>query len=567
MLARLEIRDFALIREAHLDLAPGFNVLTGATGVGKTLVLAALDLLLGGRARADRLGADGSASVAGLFHLEDGIAGEIESLGDCGVHEGEVLVRRTAEAGGRNRCSVNGTMATVATLRSLGERLVDIHGQNEHQSLLRPAAQLEVLDRFAGLTESRDAFAGLRAALAEAVDRLTELERDRDERASRLDYLDHVVTEIVDSAPKAGEIEDLERTGRRLREVERYREALVTSCDRLYECDGAIASEIAGVVRRLQDVADLDEGVAAIVDALEEARVGVEEAAFALRERTREADEDPARLDEVETRLDLLHDLCRKHGPTEEDVLRTVDEASEEIQRLQHDEMDHTGLAARIEELREGLVAAGESLVSARLEAGGHLADGVAGELADLGMEGARIEIVHVPPPAGSDVLEGSTSSGPGRFEIRVATNPGAEPMPLQRIASGGEVARIMLALKSRLAQADRIPVIVFDEVDTNVGGRLRTVLGAKISALARHRQVLCVTHLPQIAAFADRHLRVTKAQGADDTVTSVSVLSDEERLAELAEMLGGDAGAETALAQARALLGDAKSARERTAP
>ncbi len=473
------------------------------------------------------------------------------------------MSRSTATAGKRNRCSLNGSVATVAALRALGEHLIDIHGQNEHQSLLRPAAQLEVLDRFGGLEDARAEFALIRGELLAAHEHRAELERDRQLRAERREMLERTVREISEAAPVVGEDEELEQTCRRLRHAERYRAALETSGDALYEGDDSVATRLGGVLRRLREVEDLDPEVARIAEALEEARIGIEEAAFALRERTRDAEDDPARLSEIESRLDLLHELTRRYGPGLEQVVRTCDEADEELLSRRRDETELEELGARIEEYEQRLAAAGDALVTRRLEAGERLATEVVAELADLGMTAARLEVAHVPPAEDTDALTGSTASGPGRFELRIATNPGSDPRPLQQIASGGEVARVMLALKGRLAHSDRIPVIVFDEIDANVGGRLGTIVGAKMATLARHRQVVCVTHLPQIAAFAERHFLVTKSAGKDDTETRVDVLSDSRRVDELADMLGGDAGAEAARAQARALLDEAARRQE----
>jgi DNA repair protein RecN (Recombination protein N) len=556
MLARLEIRDFALIRETHLDLAPGLNVVTGATGVGKTLVLAALELLLGARARADRLGPEGRATVTGLFELGPELSGELGELADAPVDDGELLVRRTAEAGGRNRCSVNGGLATVGTLRAIGERLIDIHGQNEHQSLLRPAAQLEVLDRFGGHDDDRAAFAALREELRDASRRLEAVETGRRERAARLDHLEHVVGEIAGAELAPGELEELEAARRRLRDAERFREALATSGDRLYEGETAVVSELGAIRRRLEDVLDLAPSLEKVLETIEEARVGVEDAAFALRELSREAEDDPRRLEEIEDRIQRIRELCREHGPTVEDVLRTAEEGSEELERLRREEADEGGLRARVGELETKLSKAGAKLVAARLATGERLAKEVAPELADLGLTEARLGCVHLPPPEDAAPLEASGPTGPGRFRLTVATNPGAEPGPLGQVASGGELARIMLALKTRLARADRVPVLVFDEVDANVGGRLGAVVGAKMAALARHRQVLCVTHLPQIAAFADRHFRVRKSVDDTEAVTSVEPLEGEARIEELAEMLGG--GSKESRAQAKALVEEA---------
>jgi len=560
MLARLEIRGFALIREADLDLDAGFNVLTGATGVGKTLVLAALELLLGGRARSDRLSADG-ASVSGLFHLDEETARDVETLiddraGDS-IVDGELLLRRDIDGSGRNRCRINGTTVTVAILRTVGERLVDIHGQNEHQSLLRPREQLAALDRFAGLDGDREEFARLREELAEDTDRRRALTGGRDERESRLDWLNHVVDEIVELSPRAGERAELELECRRLREAEHIGAALARHHESLHEAEGSMTDLLAAALRELGEVAEIDPRLAPVVEELAGARVTIEEAAATLRSCAEGATADPARLEEVEERIDALSDLIRKHRVSDEaELLEVVDRASEEISNLQTDETDLSGLDERIAKQREELARRGAALTKARLAGGEKLAREVALEIEDLGMKDTRLSFAHVPPPGDADLLEASGPSGVGRVELRVATHASAEPGPLQRIASGGELARVMLALKSRLAQADRIPVLVFDEVDANIGGRLGSVVGTKIAGLARRRQVISVTHLPQIAAFAERHLKVEKRTDDTTAATSIVVLGGDARRDEIAEMLGGPT--ETARAQAVALLDEA---------
>ncbi len=566
MLTELRVRNLAVVESATVRFAPGLNVVTGETGAGKSLLLAALALLCGGRWSREmlRTGAD-RMQVQAVFELHDAetAARVAELLGTDAptALPYELLVTRSIDAAGRNRAEIDGQLVAVATLRELGALLAEIHGQSEHQALLDATRQTELLDRAAGLVALREAFAERLGAWRAADARRRALAAEADARARRIEELDALVDEVAAVAPEPGESDALRGERELLASAERHRGALATALalvaegatdgdepavDRL----GRAAREIAATAAHSPDARAALEALDAASDLLQEAARRVASALDAL-------DADPERLEKVQARLEALGALLRRHGPTEEDALARAVEAAAESKRLAGDESDAASLAREVARLAEQALSAGHALDDARRAAGVAFAERVAAALAELQMPRTRFA-VDVPRRDDADALEAATPLGLGPVEFLVAPNVGEELRPLARSASGGELARTALAIKGELADADRIALLAFDEIDADVGPRLGPVIGRRLARLARGRQALVITHLPQVAAYGAHHLRVDKVERGGRTLVEVRELTGAPREAEIAEMIRGPGRAAEALDQARAMLAEA---------
>ena len=556
MLRELRIRNFAVVENVTVPFAPGLNVLTGETGAGKSILIDALLLLRGARAQSDVIRADAeTATLEAVFQLpRNGAAAAVLEDAGVTVDEGEVVIRRELTRAGRHRAFVNDSAVTVALLERLGEQLVDVHGQHEHQRLLEPVRQLELLDRFADVDELgarvTELFAKFRTARDE-VERTRGAERDR---AQREDLLRFQVSELDAARLRIGEEDELRAERRRLQHAARFAAGLdeVTS---LLDDDGrSVRGGLARAMRVLGDLGRLDPAFGALGEGLEAARIHIEDTLASLRGLRDGLVDQPGRLEAIDDRLDVLTRLKRKYGDSETAMLRHREEAAAELERLgRHDEL----LAAQertVAELGGELTAAAEALSERRMAAAARLATRAEKQMRALGMERAVFRIrVERAAQVGARGLD--------TVEFALSTNPGEDIRPLDRVASGGELSRTMLALEAVLARTDRVPTLIFDEVDAGIGGRVAAVVGETLVASAHGRQVLCVTHLAPIAALAEHHLLVTKNVRAGRTRAAVSVLSDEERVAEIARMLGGEAGP-VARRHARALLGGRRKGR-----
>ena len=560
MLRELRVKNFAVIESASVEFAAGLNVLTGETGAGKSMLIDAILLVRGGRAQSDVIRTDAdTATVEARFEVASGSAAA-QVLEDAGlpIGDGEVLVRRELARSGRHRAFVNDSPVTVALLERLGEQVVEVHGQHEHHRLLEPARQLDLLDRYAETEELRDGVAELfakhRAALEE-VERTRAADRDR---AQREDLLRFQVSELDAARLRPGEEEELRAERQRLQHAERFANGLAEVAALLAEEEPSAIGRLARAQRVVGDLARLDPAFETAVTTLDAAHAQVEETLIVLRTLRDRASLEPGRLEAIDDRLDALTRLKRKYGDTEAVMLGFRDTAAAELDRLQrHDEL----LAAQERALAEvwaELSAAAATLSERRATAARALAAAAEREIRTLGMERATFEVAterSAPEAVGARGLD--------RVELRLAANPGDEPRALARVASGGELSRTMLALHAVLA-GDGIGTMVFDEVDAGVGGRAASVVADKLAAAARGRQVLCVTHLAPIAARAHRHLRVAKTVRAGRTRVTAVALDGDERVAEVARMLGGQATAE-ALRHARELLGRGKAGRTRS--
>jgi DNA repair protein RecN (Recombination protein N) len=535
MLVRLRVRDLVLIDELDLELCPGFNVLTGETGAGKSLVVAALDLLLGRRGSSDlvRKGA-AEAEVEGVFDIADEPAVR-ERLAAGGLPvDDELLIRRVLPAEGRHRCHVNGKLASLSVLADLADGLASVMGQHEHHRLLEPASQLELLDGFGGhgplLERMRLAHDALRRARA---DHDTLLAREQD-RAARLDYIDFQLAEIDDIAPLPGELEDLEREIDLLRHRAELLAAAAGGADELYDRDGSVIERLGAVERSLGEAARHDPRLAEEGAKLAEAAALVEDVSRQLSGYGAGVDADPARLEDLDERRETLRRLIRKHRTDLTGVIALGAALAAERETLARFEEAVVEAASKLEQRRREVAAVAADLGRARVGAAAKLARAVTRELRDLSFGGAAFE-VRVEP------LDGEPGAAGGeRVEFHTALNPGEGCHPLRKVASGGELSRLMLAIRRALAGVGPVGSFVFDEVDAGIGGAVAAAVGRKLKDVAAHHQVICITHLPQISALADAHFVVLKDVRRGRTVTRVARLDPEQRVEELARMLGG---------------------------
>ena len=553
MLVELRIRDFAVIEDVTLHLGPGLNVLTGETGAGKSIIVGALSLLLGERASTDvvRDGAE-RASVDAVFDIR-GRPEVDEALEAYGFtsEDGLVILRREVAREGRNRAWVNGSPATAGAVGAVGSLLVDLHGQHEHQTLLRPAEQRKLLDAFAGAGDLAQEVARLFGSLQAARHELESREERARELAQRADFLRFQLDEIHGARVEPGEDEALEVEAKRHEHAEELIQGAGEVHDVLYGGEESVVDRLADLERRLQQLARLDAQLAPFVESLTEARVILSELGRDLGAYAASVDHDPARLAEVRARLDLIYRLKRKYGPELTDVLATAERVRAELDELDDADTGRSELMERIRILQRELGEAATRLSELRGDAARRVEAAVSETLPKLGMPGARFSVSLEPLPEVS-------AAGRERVEFLVATNAGFEPRPLARTASGGELSRVMLALKAVLAEVDEIPVLVFDEIDAGIGGRVAGAVGAVLAEVARRHQVFVVTHLPQVAARADTHILVEKREGAAAASATARVLDGTERVEEVARMLGGDPESETSRAHAQELLSGA---------
>ncbi|MBI4241861.1 MAG: DNA repair protein RecN [Candidatus Rokubacteria bacterium] len=572
MLRELRIKNLAVIEAVTVPFAPGLNVLTGETGAGKSILLDAILLLSGARAQPDLIRSEAaSAVVEAVFDVApDGPLPAILNEAGLDVEDDQLIIRRELTRAGRNRAFVSDSPATVTLLERLGDHLVEIHGQHEHQRLMEPVRQLDLLDRFAGAEPPRARVAALVREWEQAKAAQAELLVSERERSQMEDLYRFQLSEIESARLKPGEEEALRAERRRLQHAERLAAGLSQVMGWLYDDAASAASDLGRAAQVLDELAKIDPDLTAGLTVLEGAQAHLEEAIARLRPLRDRLAFDPERLEEIDARLDTLTKLKRKYGESEEAILAHGDRVRAELERLERREELLAAAEARLTQLAGAAGRDALALSDLRREAAARLERLVQRELRGLGMEKARFTIALRAEPAPPDGL----GAGPERWrimprgvdqvEFQLSTNPGEELKPLSRVVSGGELSRTMLALKVILAEADRVPAMIFDEVDAGIGGRVADRVGQKLAETARHRQVLCVTHLSQIAAYAHHHLKVEKLVRGGKTRTRVEVLDDAGRVEELARMLGGDQVTEAARRHARELYGAARSVASR---
>jgi len=559
LLSDLNIENFAIIEKLRLRFVPGFNVLTGETGAGKSIIIDAVSAVLGGRVGSDqvRSGAD-SAHVEGIFILEPQVRAALNPLlqenGLQGDGDETLILAREIRASGRTIARVNGRAVTVGLLREIGERLVDIHGQSEHLSLLRTREHRRLLDRYGGLEAQRQAVAKKVRELRRVRQELKSLQQDERELARRADLLNYQVDEIASARLEIGEEEELIQERARLAHAEQITTQITEAVQMLYEGldeQLAVADLLSNVSHNLDELAKIDSSLEAHRQTAGELAVRVEELARDLRVYVDKIDFNPGRLQEIEERVALIHHLERKYGDSIAKVLDFAQRSARELETITHSEERLAELGAAEKTLLREIGVLAAELSQLRQEAAAQMADAIEVELDDLQMAHTRFRVnfEQSDDPEGAFVGQrrlAFDSGGVDQIEFLIAPNPGEPPKPLARIASGGETSRLMLALKAVLSHADETPTLIFDEIDQGIGGRVGGVVGRKLWGLTignetapLEHQVLCITHLPQLAGFGDAHFCVQKKVLDQRTITDVQSISGEERITELAQMLG----------------------------
>lgn len=566
MLQSLYLENIALIEKLGIELFPGFNVLTGETGAGKSIIIDAVNFVLGERTSRDliRNGA-ARAKVEAVFNLNEGDAA-FAALDALGIeYDGnELILSRELSAAGRNACRVNGTLVPVASLKSVSDTLVDIHGQHEHQALLDAENHISYLDAYCHaeslpIIEKIDAIVSRRNELM--LKRNSGFSSER-EREREMDMLRYQIEEIASANLEAGEEERLNAEKTVLLNAERIRTALETAHMALSGAEeGSALSAIDTARRSMRDIAALNKDYEALGDKIEELYYAAEDISFVLRDTSENVESDMQRLEEIEQRLKLISDLKRKYGRTVEDVIDFGKDAGTKLNELENAEALAAELDAKLDKLKAEYNVAADELSKVRRAAGDRLKRDVLNELKDLGMAKAMFDV------ALSNAYGGEPRKG-GRetAEFMLSANPGEPLKPLEKVASGGELSRIMLCFKSIFADNDRVPTLIFDEIDTGISGRTAAVVGEKMLGIAKKHQVICVTHLAQIAALADAHLMVRKYDDGKNTFVETRQLNEEEKVQRIAQMMDGESDSPSALTHARELIARADKIKEKTA-
>ncbi len=546
MLAELNIRNFAIIDELKVAFRSGLNVISGETGAGKSILIGAVSLILGDRASSDQIrSSEESATVEALFTLGDH-PGLKESLAALGIEaDDELIVRRTISRSGKNRIHLNGQLANLHALASISEGLINICGQHEHQLILDAGNHIDILDEFGGIMPARmeyrkgyDEYLSLRS-------RLDELKALADQRIRAEEFLRFQLKEIEEAAVAPGEDASLAEEKKVIRNAALLRENAEACYDALYGRDGSILAELRGVIGRVGEIGRIDQGLDIPVCDLDSASSILEETALALRDYLKKIDFNPDRLGEIEDRLDLLGRLKRKYGGSLQSVLARKEEIARELNGFDSADEEIGRLSGRMEALEAEMLKQASALTGRRKEAARRLKAAVEREIRQLKMEHARFDIpLRTRPAAGEpsavDLLATLGPAGADEIEFYLSPNVGEDLKPLNRIASGGELSRIILALKKVLAGTGSVGTIIFDEVDSGIGGAVAEVVGEKLRDVSRSHQIICITHLPQIACFGDSHYFVSKQVSGDRTNTQIRLLEDAERQEEIARMLAG---------------------------
>lgn len=566
MLQSLYLENIALIEKLGIELFPGFNVLTGETGAGKSIIIDAVNFVLGERTSRDliRNGA-ARAKVEAVFSLNEGDAAfaALDALGiECDGNE--LILSRELSTAGRNACRVNGTLVPVASLKSVSDTLVDIHGQHEHQALLDAENHISYLDAYCHaeslpIIEKIDAIVSRRNELM--LKRNSGFASER-EREREMDMLRYQIEEIASANLEAGEEERLNAEKTVLLNAERIRTALETAHMALSGAEeGSALSAIDTARRSMRDIAALNKDYEALGDKIEELYYAAEDISFVLRDTSENVESDMQRLEEIEQRLKLISDLKRKYGRTVEDVIDFGKDVGTKLNELENAEALAAELDAKLDKLKAEYNVAADELSKVRRAAGDRLKRDVLNELKDLGMAKAMFDV------ALSDASGGEPRKG-GRetAEFMLSANPGEPLKPLEKVASGGELSRIMLCFKSIFADNDRVPTLIFDEIDTGISGRTAAVVGEKMLGIAKKHQVICVTHLAQIATLADAHLMVRKYDDGKNTFVETRQLNEEEKVQRIAQMMDGESDSPSALTHARELIARADKIKEKTA-
>ena len=568
MLSRLHVVHYALIEEVEIDFGQGLNIITGETGAGKSILIGALGLVLGARANADVIRTGEEKCIVEAVFDFPARHPSLDALEQEGIEvdDGQLILRREVNTEGRSRCFANGLSIPVRSLQQLGKLLVDLHGQHDHQSLLDATRHITFLDGYGELAdivesvrEQYDRVDGIRSELKA-------LEKEAAERSDRRELLSFQIEEITSAAPLKGEDEALETERSRLENAERLIEAATQLEQVLYQGDDSIADRIGAAQRTLGDVSRADAALEKKAEELEAIGYEVEELSRFFTHYASEVEHNPERLTTVVDRIELLNRLKSKYGGDLDSVIAYSSEAAEELKRAEGSEADRARLSAELTEETTKLASLCVKLSKARAKAAAKLSRSVEESLTELGMPDVTFEIAfeRTEDAEGSVTLDGKsyvpTRDGVETAEFYLSTNPGERPRPLVKVASGGEISRIVLALKTVLAQTDSVQVLIFDEIDVGISGRIAEVVGRRLKRLADGCQTVSITHLPQIAKMADRHFSVRKETDGARTETYVARLADSDRVEELAKLLGGEEISSLTLEHAQEMLSTTKS-------
>ncbi|MDO9391971.1 MAG: DNA repair protein RecN [bacterium] len=568
MLTKLTVKDYALIESLEVDFAPGLNILTGETGAGKSILIGALGLALGERADLDSVRTGAKAAVVEAEFSVKSYRPVAELLKELETEPSvdPLIVRREVNAAGKSRAFVNDSPVNLAGLKRLGDVLLDMHGQHQHQSLLYEERHLDYLDAFGHLEPLRGQVSQLFSDYHKTKKQLDELVHKEQLTREKIDLYQFQLKEITDAGLQAGQEEELEKEKFILENTEKLFASANQAYELLYDGEGSIIERLGTLENLFTDLSSIDERQNESRDAVQGSLAQLEETARSLRQYRDKLQFDPERLEVIRDRLDLIKTLKKKYGQkqgTIEAVLEHAQRVKLELESVEHGEEIIAKLRAEMENERQELEKQALSLSSKRTEAAKKLSKEVIGQLKDLGMEKAvfKTEVAQTPDTDGlvevKKQRQKTESWGIDQVRFLISPNPGEDPKPLAKIASGGEISRVMLAIKTILAEADAVPVLVFDEIDAGIGGRVAEAVGHKLKEIGNKRQVLCITHLPQIAALGDSHYVVSKQENKGRTITNVQQLDQKQRVDELARMLGGSKITETTIKHAREMIGE----------
>ncbi len=562
MIKEIRIRNFAIIENLAVNFEKGLNVLTGETGAGKSIIIDALNLLLGGRADTDSIrSGETTAFVEAVFEVTDPMTLDLILESGIEIEDGELLVKRQISNAGKNRCLLNDSPVTVSTLSKIGDRLVDLHGQHDHQTLLHPEVHVDLLDLYGKCRTLRDEFAGKFSDYQTGTKKLQSMKMDEQDMVQKQEFLNFQLNEIDQAQLSEEEEEELKAARNKLKHAGQIREGLQQSQSLLTDESGSILENLGQVLKELESVLDIDPSVKETVEQSRSAFYELEEVVESLRNYDRSLEFNPNRLEEIEDRLAEISELKRKYGNDIAEILKCREQIALELEQLASNDNNMKALEEELKKKEKVLAELAIRMAEKREAAAKNLTSSVEKELKELSMESVQLGVRFDYPvdPEGFILFRKEkvkvTPTGLGTLEFLFSSNPGEELRPLAKIASGGELSRVMLALKSILNDQDTIPVMVFDEVDTGIGGRVAKKVGTKLQKVARTKQVFCITHLPQIAGMASFHYRVEKEVEGKRTRSTIRQLEHEERVEELARMSSGENITDASLNHARELL------------
>jgi len=565
VLSELLINNFALIKDVKLELTPGLNILTGETGAGKSIIIKALDMLLGSRASTDfiRFGEE-KAVIEGCFDIKGNLLakGVLKELGIDLSDDDALILTREISVSGNNKSRINGRVVTLEMVKELTQYLIDIHGQHEHQSLLNPEDHLRFLDEFGEreLISLKESLKELYSKWQEKKNRLNKINYNEKERERRIDLLEFQINEIEQADLKLGEDEELLEEKKRLSNAEELSITVSKAYNSLYQSDfeqTAIIDQIKQFSKEIDSLVKIDNSLEEIAESLRNVNYELEDISFRLRDYNDQIEFNPQRLDMIEDRLKLINDLKRKYGDSVEEILDYYQEVDQKLAELKNSEVEKDELLTDISKLEKEYLVKAEELSTQRKKIAIKLEESIARELMDLSMLQTRFKIDF-------HKKENFTQDGIDKVEFLISPNPGSDLLPLIKIASGGELSRIMLALKTITADIDQISTLIFDEIDTGIGGRVGKLVADKLAVLSAKHQLICITHLPQIACMADNHYFIMKKVVNGETETVIHPLNNNGRVRELARMLDGTL-TETTLEHAKELLKSAIEKKEKT--